>query len=402
MSGARLLAAAAVICALQAMTALAQPAQERLQQRENALLGAPLSQDSAAELALLHHPTVTRGLAILGIEEANRLAMAHTLPRARSRGAVDADARIERPLTINALGWLMQAILATEPALASAHVRAGAAEEIGVVLFTARRAFINAMTAMQEAALQERLVTALQATHDLAQQMRRVGNASNLESLRAERSLAEALGRQTVARAHAAIERERLAHALGLWGQHIERMQLPTRLPDLPGSTVGAEGLEARAIAERWDLRRLRAAIDAGNGAVVDASAHEADHGPLPAQLDEMAVRARAEVRTAWIAYRAAYDLARHARDRVVPVAKRISEEMLLRYNGMLVSVFALLADAAEQANVVKGALHAERDFWLAEVDLQQAIAGIGIVHAGAHLKGQGRGPSTRSHHETH
>lgn len=125
-------------------------------------------------------------------------------------------------------------------------------------------------------------------------------------------------------------------------------------------------------------------------------------HGPLSLQLDELAVRARAEVRTGWIAYRAAFDLARHARDAVTPVSKRIEEEMLLRYNGMLVSVFALLADAAEQANVVTQALQAERDFWLAEVDLQQALAGIGIVHPGSHLPGRFRGSAADAHHAPH
>ena len=55
---------------------------------------------------------------------------------------------------------------------------------------------------------------------------------------------------------------------------------------------------------------------------------------------------ARSEVRETYSAYRTAYDLAKHYRDEVVPLRKRISEENLLRYNGMLISVFELLADA--------------------------------------------------------
>ncbi|MSQ21161.1 MAG: TolC family protein [Betaproteobacteria bacterium] len=393
--------AVAIAWLLSATSAFAQTAQERLQQRENELLSFPVSQDSAAEMAFLHHPTITRGLAMLGIDEAKRLAAVHGPPQTRVRG-LDPETRIERAITNNVLDWLMQAVLAANPALASTHVRVGTAEEIGVTLFTARRALISALAAAQEADLQDRLVAALQATHDLAQQMRRVGNASHLDAMRAERSLAEAAARRTAARALAALERERLAHAMGLWGQDIERMQLPPRFPALPGSVVGAEGMEARAVAWRWDMRRLRVSIEASNAATlsVDTSAHEADHGPLTAQLDEMAVRARAEVRTAWISYRAAFDLARHGRDQLVPIAKRISEEMLLRYNGMLVSVSALLVDAAEQATAVVQALRAERDFWLAEIDLQQALAGIGILHAGVFLKGQVR--DSDSHHGTH
>jgi outer membrane protein, multidrug efflux system len=386
------------------------PAQVRLRERENELLSAPLSQDNAAEIAFLHSPTVTRGLAMLGIDEAMRLGVAHGPARVRAREALDVESRIERPLTVNVLGWLTEAVLARDPALASAHVRARAAEDIGVALFTARRAWISAVTALQEAALLERMLAASQASHELAQRMQRIGNASSLEALRAERSLADAVGRHMAARAIAAIEREQLAHTLGLWGQDIERIQLPSRLSDLPASVVGAEGLEARAVAQRWDLRRLRAAIDAedANATVgappsnIPSSAHEADHGPLRAQLDEAAVRARAEVRAAWMGYRAGFDLARHARDVMMPVVRRISEETLLRYNGMLVSVFALLADTAEQANVASHALHAERNFWLAEVDLQQALAGIGIVNPGAHLPGRMRGTAMESHHAAH
>ena len=48
-------------------------------------------------------------------------------------------------------------------------------------------------------------------------------------------------------------------------------------------------------------------------------------------------------------AYRSAYDIARHYRDEIVPLRKRIAEENVLRYNGMLIGVFELLADARAQ-----------------------------------------------------
>ncbi|UUZ52433.1 TolC family protein [Massilia sp. H-1] len=59
-----------------------------------------------------------------------------------------------------------------------------------------------------------------------------------------------------------------------------------------------------------------------------------------------MAIDARSQVRESYSGYRTAYDIARHYRDEVVPLKKRISDEQLLRYNGMLISVFELLADA--------------------------------------------------------
>lgn len=77
------------------------------------------------------------------------------------------------------------------------------------------------------------------------------------------------------------------------------------------------------------------------------------------------------EVRESFSAYRTAYDLARHYRDEVVPLRKRISDKNLLRYNGMLASVFELLADSKDQIASVTGAVEALRDYWVAETNLQ-------------------------------
>jgi hypothetical protein len=63
----------------------------------------------------------------------------------------------------------------------------------------------------------------------------------------------------------------------------------------------------------------------------------------------ETAIDARSEVREAYGAYRTAWDIARHHRDEIVPLRQRIAEENLLRYNGMLIGVFELLADARAQ-----------------------------------------------------
>jgi outer membrane protein TolC len=88
----------------------------------------------------------------------------------------------------------------------------------------------------------------------------------------------------------------------------------------------------------------------------------------------QVAVNARSEVREAYGAYRTAYDLAKRYRDEIVPLRKKISEEQLLRYNGMLVSVFELIADARESMASVNAYLEALRDFWLAESALQTAL----------------------------
>jgi outer membrane protein TolC len=46
----------------------------------------------------------------------------------------------------------------------------------------------------------------------------------------------------------------------------------------------------------------------------------------------------------------------------------------MLRYNGMLASTFELLADSREQLASVNASIDAQRDFWIAETNLQWAM----------------------------
>ena len=94
------------------------------------------------------------------------------------------------------------------------------------------------------------------------------------------------------------------------------------------------------------------------------------------AQLREAAIRARSEARTTWLRYRTAYDLAQQQRNEAVPLAQFMQDEAVYRYNGMFISVWQLLAQARSTAQAVNTATDAQRDFWLADVDLQLALTG--------------------------
>jgi outer membrane protein, multidrug efflux system len=333
----------------------------RARQREEELLASPLTAESAAEIALLHHPAVDRGLEALGLYELDRLQLAHNVNPAFNRGRPPdtADTRIERSLSINVMTWLIVPALApSTPIERAPGVRA--ADEIAARLFTARRAWINAVAARQTVRYLEDVVVAAEVSRDLVQRMRRIGNSSELDALRAQSLYADAVAHLTAAQVAAAVERERLAQVLGLFGADVERVQLPDRLPDVPAVAVGPGGLEERAVAQRFDIQAAR----------LDGLAAEAG------------VNGRSDVRTAWLGYRGAHDLARLAEEAIVPLARRVSDEQLKLYNGMLIGVLDLVADATERINAVTVALDAERDFWLAEVELERAMAGVGVPAA--------------------
>src|SRR5256885_16074963 len=84
-------------------------------------------------------------------------------------------------------------------------------------------------------------------------------------------------------------------------------------------------------------------------------------------------VDAGSQVRETYGAYRTAYDVARHYRDEIVPLRKTIADENLLRYNGMLIGVFELLARSREQIASVIQAIDAQRAFWLGDAAVHAA-----------------------------
>ena len=59
-----------------------------------------------------------------------------------------------------------------------------------------------------------------------------------------------------------------------------------------------------------------------------------------------------------------------------MPLRKTMSDENLLRYNGMLIGVFELLADTRDQIASVMAAMNAQQQFWLADAALASSLIG--------------------------
>lgn len=331
---------------------------DRRTQRIDELLSGTLTAENAAEIALLQNPAVERALETLGMPGFDRLLLAYTVNPAFNNGQAPStvETRIERPLAVNAMTWVSVPTLAAEVTDDERGPRLQAADEIVALLFAAQRAWVQAVAARESQRYFEDVTAAAEAGRDIMEGMRQVGNATELEWLQAQTLYADAVASLTAAQLAAALERERLIQALGLWGADADRVRLPERLPDLPPAAIGPDGLEDRAVAQRFDVRA----------------------GRIEGLAGEAGVNARADVRTAWLGYRASYDLAQHARDALVPLAQRTSAEQFKLYNGMLIDVFDLVTDATARISAVNAALDAQRDFWLAEVELQRAMAGVG------------------------
>ena len=94
------------------------------------------------------------------------------------------------------------------------------------------------------------------------------------------------------------------------------------------------------------------------------------------ASVRSTAVKLRSQAREVYFAYRTAFDIARHLQVEVLPLRTFVHDELVLRYNGMLTSIFDVLVDSQARTLTSQAAVMAHRDFWLAHADLQALLAG--------------------------
>lgn len=390
------------------------------------LLSAQLTPESAVQIALLNNRGLRASLAELGISEADFVQASRmrnpgfSFKRMRTGDGVE----IERSTIFDLIGLLTIPIRTNIERGRFEQAKLTAASEAVRLASETRRSYFNAVAAAQNAKVMGEVVTSAEAGAQLAQELAKTGNWNKLDRARQQAYYAEATAQYAMSRHSATAAREQLVRMLGLWGSNVD-FKLGDRLPDLPQRPHEAKALERLAMEQRLDIEIAKRDVDAtakslgltnatGFINVLDAgyfnksvAAKPRDNGyeislELPIfdwggarrararatymlavnRTADTAVRARSEVREAYSAYRTTYDVAKHYRDEVVPLRKQVTEEVLLRYNGMLASVFELLADARDQVTSVNGATEAQRDFWIAETDLQAALNGTSMGSA--------------------
>ena len=388
--------------------------------RVKELLAKPVGATEAVQIALLNNPGLQASYAEVGIAEADLVQASRwrgprfTFARLK-RGD---DVEIERGVFFDVLGLLTipLSVRASENHLQASQSRA-AGEALRVALDT-RKAWVHAVAAQETAKYMAQVKESAETSAELARRMAEVGNFPKLTQAREQAFYADATAQLARVRHHVTVTRERLTRLMGLWGEDLA-FQLPERLPELPQSVREGGDLEAQALAQRLDVQGARSDTDALARSLgltkvtrfvslLEVGVLDNSETGLPRQRGweveleipifdfgsarvaraervymqavnrtlETAVGARSEVREAYSAYRTAFDLSKHYRDEIVPLRKRISEEVLLRYNGMLMSVFELLADSREQVAAANGYIESLRDFWIAESDLQMALTG--------------------------
>jgi outer membrane protein TolC len=392
------------------------------------LLAGPVTADAAVQIALINNRGLQATYAELGIAEADvvQAGLMRNPGFAFERLTRGEELDIGRAFIFDLLGLLtIPARTRIEQSRFDVTKTRVAAEASRVAAGT-RQAWYAAVAAREGAKYMEQVKDAAEASAELARRMAQAGNFSKLDQAREQLFYAESTAQLARLRQTVVAERESLTRAMGLWGDDI-RYTLPDRLPDLPKAAREVDQLESVALTQRLDVRAameeaasiatslgltratgLVSVLEVGyqrnsetgkplrKGYDIElrlpifdwgsARVARAQHTYMQAvdRAADTAVRARSEVRESYDAYRTSYDLARHYRDDIVPLRKRISDENVLRYNGMLISVFELLADARQQVVSVNAYIESLRDFWMAETALQAAMTGTSPGASGA------------------
>ena len=394
-----------------------------LDQQLKTLLAEPLGADAAVQVALLNNRSLQARYWDLGIAEAE-LVQAGRLANPgfsfkRTHGG--GDVAIERTLSINFIQLVTLPLASRIASRRFEQVKLELAGEAVSMAHQARLAWIEAVAAQQGVEYAQQISDAAEASGELAKRMQAAGNWSKYDAAREQAFHADAMADVARARKAAVASREKLTRILGLSGQQAVGYRLPQRLPELPASPRNLADAEATAMRDRLDLQSARLSsqhtaaslgltrttrfinvldlggireregdlrsrgyeisldvplFDWGGARVAHA---EATYMQSLNLLAAAAVNAGSEVRESRQDYQASYQLASHYRDVVIPLRQKISEETLLRYNGMLLSVFELLADAREQTGAVNNYITALKEFWIADANLDAAIGGKGV-----------------------
>ncbi|CAM3795568.1 TolC family protein [Roseateles saccharophilus] len=394
--------------------------QDRVATRVAELLARPLNADSAVQIALLNNRGLQASFQELGIAEAE-LVQASRLPNPGFSFAKvrQGDTReIDRSFSFDLAHLIALPLTRQLEARRFAATQRAVSSEMLSLAAQTRKAFYAAVAAEQTARYMRDVRETADAGAELAKRLTLAGNWSKLQQAREHGFFAEAALNFARAEQNRLGSREHLIRLLGLWGTQTQ-FTLPERLPDLPAALQDQPDIENVAMAQRLDVQaaKLQAEATAKNlgltkvtrlinvlefgyqrntfndaprqtGYAVSFELPLFDWGTARVARSEalymrsvqraaqIAIEARSEVRQAYLGYHSSYDVARHYRDDIVPTAKRISEENVLLYNGMFISVFELLADARAQISAVNGAIEAQRDFWMAKADLDMALVG--------------------------
>jgi outer membrane protein TolC len=309
-----------------------------------------------------------------------------------------------------------------------------------------RQSWVRAVAAQQTLIFARQVNEVAKVSAELARRMQLVGNFTKIQRARQQAFYADSATQLAIAEHAVTASREALIRTLGLTFDQAQRLRLPERLSNLPKMPLSPEEVGQAVSSNRIDIKLAQSALEVamkkqglnnvtsftdielglrnknvydnetgsntpGRGYEVSIRLPIFDWGDM--QRDAMNAQTLAAInrlesayritesslRENYSAYRTNFDIAKHYRKEVVPLRKVISEENQLRYNGMMIGVFELLADAKDMVNSVMLSINADQQFWLADAAMQATLLGRPTATSTDTIKTQVSGGSSDAVH---
>lgn len=309
-----------------------------------------------------------------------------------------------------------------------------------------RQSWVRAVAAQQTLIYARQVNEVAKVSAELARRLQSVGNFTKIQRARQQAFYADSATQLAIAEHAVTASREALIRTLGLTFDQTQKLRLPERLPNLPKMPLSPQEVSQSVSSNRIDIKLAQSGLEVamkkqglnnvtsftdielglrnknvydnetgsntpGRGYEVSIRLPIFDWGDM--QRDAMNAQTLAAVnrlesayrvtesslRENYSAYRTNFDIAKHYRKEVVPLRKVISEENQLRYNGMMIGVFELLADAKDMVNSVMLSINADQQFWLADAAMQATLLGRPTATTSDSIKTQVSGGSSDAVH---
>jgi outer membrane protein TolC len=385
------------------------------------LIAAPLTEESAVHIALLHNSELRAELGDLGIAR-GELAQASVLPNPEFDVAMRVPVHSRAPLDWDlGVGVDLTSLIlrGQRVGIGNAEVQAARYRAASAVLdlgFRVRREYYAVVASAQRLEVVRTALKSFAAAYESARTLQAAGNTTDLDVATEHAAYEAARVTEAEAEADWLDERERLNVLLGFHGRQTA-WTIAARLPDAPARALDREQVEPRAIKSSLELAESRSTLEALGRRVglaesgwlpaltLGAQAERLNgewavgptlRGSLPffnrqqgnvvsdrARFDQerdryvaIAVEVRAAVRAARDRTSSARQRARHYREVLLPARQEVLSQTLLQYNAMQIGVFQLLQAQRDQLDAARMHIDTLREYWQTRAALELILAG--------------------------
>ena len=280
-----------------------------------------------------------------------------------------------------------------------------------------RLAYYRAQTAEQMLEMSRQIAEATKTGYEFTQRLFEAGNILELDLLLQQSLSGDAQLDLASAELEVAESREELNSLMGLWGENVS-WSVASPLPDAPANPMKLEGLEKIAIENSIDLALARQKIIALGkqlgiakatklvpsldlGMEIEQTAGDWATGPLigfeipifdrnqgkiaaakselrrrQQEFHALGVDIRAAVRAARRRLTTARQTALFYQNEILPLRRKIVEQVQLQYNAMQVGTPRLLLAKQQQIEIARAYVQSLYNYHVAQVELDQILAG--------------------------